>query len=268
QGLAVRILQNIETFGESLHQPIFDAVVNHFDEMSGAIGTGMDVAQFSAWIAAVPSGRARRITEPGSKRLEQWIKARDDFLGAANHHAIAALESPDAAAGPDIDIVYGALLQFFGAPNIVFPESVAAIDNNVTRCKQFGQLGDRIFGNLAGRQHDPNRARCLQLLDKLVDARGANRAVLAQGRNRIGVMVIDDGLMAILNQPACDIAAHASETDHADLHVKSPITLVVRFQHLHPIASSTFANVGIKGPLANDTFLVEFGFGIRFADSR
>jgi hypothetical protein len=27
------------------------------------------------------------------------------------------------------------------------------------------------------------------------------------------------------------------------------ILLVVRFQHSHPIAASTFANVGIKGPL-------------------
>jgi hypothetical protein len=27
--------------------------------------------------------------------------------------------------------------------------------------------------------------------------------------------------------------------------------LVVRFQHSHPIAASTFANVGIKGPLEN-----------------
>src|ERR1700731_5275715 len=26
--------------------------------------------------------------------------------------------------------------------------------------------------------------------------------------------------------------------------------LVVRFQHSHPVAASTFANVGIKGPLA------------------
>src|SRR5579872_893373 len=44
--------------------------------------------------------------------------------------------------------------------------------------------------------------------------------------------------------------------------------LVVRSQHSHPIASSTFANVGIKGPPANNTFLVEFGFDIRFGDSR
>src|SRR5205807_8436229 len=129
----------------------FDAIVDHFDEMSGAIATGVDVAQFSTWIAAIPPERARRIAAPGRERLEQWIEARDDFLGAANHHAIAALESPDTAAGPDIDIMYGAFLKLFGAPNIVFPESIAAIDNNVAGCKQLGELGDRIFGNLAGR---------------------------------------------------------------------------------------------------------------------
>jgi hypothetical protein len=33
--------------------------------------------------------------------------------------------------------------------------------------------------------------------------------------------------------------------------------LVVRFQHSHPIAASTFANVGIKGPLEKILILVE-----------
>jgi hypothetical protein len=32
---------------------------------------------------------------------------------------------------------------------------------------------------------------------------------------------------------------------------------VVRFQHSHPIAAGTFANVGIKGPLAKMLILVE-----------
>ena len=70
--------------------------------------------------------------------------------------------------------MYGALLQLFAAPNIVFPENIAAIDNNVTRCKQLSELADGIFGNLTGREHEPNRARRLQLFDKFVEARGAN----------------------------------------------------------------------------------------------
>ena len=44
--------------------------------------------------------------------------------------------------------------------------------------------------------------------------------------------------------------------------------LVVRFQHSHPAASSTFAKVGIKTTTGKYTFLVEFGFDLRFADTR
>src|SRR5262249_32896815 len=44
--------------------------------------------------------------------------------------------------------------------------------------------------------------------------------------------------------------------------------LVVRFQHSHPTAATAFANVGIKGPLANIGFQWSFGFDIRFARLR
>ena len=38
----------------------------------------------------------------------------------------------------------------------------------------------------------------------------------------IRVMIVDDHLMAVFHQAACNVAAHASETDHADLHVTAP----------------------------------------------
>ena len=44
--------------------------------------------------------------------------------------------------------------------------------------------------------------------------------------------IIDDGLMAIFHQAARDVATHASETDHADLHVTAPIRRArVRMPH-------------------------------------
>jgi hypothetical protein len=30
--------------------------------------------------------------------------------------------------------------------------------------------------------------------------------------------------MPVLQQAACDVAAHASETDHTDLHLMTPVT--------------------------------------------
>lgn len=46
------------------------------------------------------------------------------------------------------------------------------------------------------------------------------------------------------------------------------IELVVRFSHSHPASADIFANVRIKGPLANISFQWSFGFDIRVADSR
>src|SRR5262249_24615647 len=56
QGFAVCVLQNIEAFGKGLHQAIFDSVVDHLDEMSGAVRAAMEVAVFGSRIAAVPPG--------------------------------------------------------------------------------------------------------------------------------------------------------------------------------------------------------------------
>src|SRR3954464_12830659 len=46
------------------------------------------------------------------------------------------------------------------------------------------------------------------------------------------------------------------------------VFLAVRYQHSHSCAARHFANVGIKGRLANMTFQWRFGFDIRFASPR
>src|SRR5262249_16513104 len=115
-----------------------------------------------------------------------------------------------------------ASLQRFGAPDVVFPKRIAAVDNNVVGREQPGELDNRVFGDLAGGQHQPDRARGTQLVDESVQTLGADRAVTTQGGNSIGVMIVDHRLMAVLHKAACDVAAHASETNHADLHVTNP----------------------------------------------
>ena len=55
----------------------------------------------------------------------------DRCLFAADHHAIAALEAPDAARGADIDIVHAFLAQGLGTADVVLVEAVAAVDDDV-----------------------------------------------------------------------------------------------------------------------------------------
>ena len=47
---------------------------------------------------------------PGARVLKIGSSLLHDFLGAANHHAVAALQAPDAAAGADVDVVNAFLL--------------------------------------------------------------------------------------------------------------------------------------------------------------
>src|SRR5687767_1325003 len=51
------LVQNVETFRISLHQPIFDAIVNHLDEMTGAGRSAIDIALLGSRILRGPARR-------------------------------------------------------------------------------------------------------------------------------------------------------------------------------------------------------------------
>ena len=61
QGVDIGVLQDVETLGIGLHQAVFDAVVNHLDEMPGADGTGVNVALLDPGIAPFAPVGARDI---------------------------------------------------------------------------------------------------------------------------------------------------------------------------------------------------------------
>ena len=110
QCVDIGVLQDVETFGIGLHQAIFDAVVDHLDEMPGADRAGVEIALLDAGVASLPPLGARNVAEAGRKRGEDRVEAFDHLLVAADHHAVAALDAPDAAGGADVDVMDAALL--------------------------------------------------------------------------------------------------------------------------------------------------------------
>ena len=48
QRVDIGVLEDVEAFGIGLHQAVFDAVVDHLDEMPGADRAGMDIALLDA----------------------------------------------------------------------------------------------------------------------------------------------------------------------------------------------------------------------------
>src|SRR5437899_9559901 len=82
------VLQNGKAFGVSLHQSVFDAVVNHFGEVAGAHRPN----------PAPTSIRRRR------ERLEDRLESLDHDFIATDHHAVALGQPPYAAAGAAVDV--------------------------------------------------------------------------------------------------------------------------------------------------------------------
>ena len=71
------------------------------------------------------------IAATGRERRQDRIDARYGARVAADHHAIAALQAPDAAARADVEIMDAALFQRLAAAHVILPERIAAIDDDV-----------------------------------------------------------------------------------------------------------------------------------------
>src|ERR1700716_4713448 len=85
-GLArVGMLENVQALSISRHQTVFDAVVDHLDEVACARGAAVKIAFFSRAGHLVASGRSIDVAASGRERFENRIKALRDFYFAADH---------------------------------------------------------------------------------------------------------------------------------------------------------------------------------------
>jgi len=67
----------------------------------------------------VTAGRAVHVAAAGGQRFEDGVEVLHDVVFAADHLAVAAFESPDAAAGANVDVVNALAAQFLGAADVV-----------------------------------------------------------------------------------------------------------------------------------------------------
>src|SRR5271165_2071996 len=126
--------QNADALGIGSHQPVFDAVVHHFDEVAGAVRPAMQVALLGgAGPQFLTSRTGRDVAPAGGQCRKDWIETAYHGLFAADHHAVAALQPPYPAARPDIDIVNPPRHQLLSAPNVVDVVRIPAVDEDVVR---------------------------------------------------------------------------------------------------------------------------------------
>ena len=177
QGVGALALHQFEALGISLHQAVLDAVVDHLHVVTGADRAGVDVAALGALIRGVAALGALEIAIARGEGIEQRLEMLEHGLLGADHHAVAALQAPHAAGSTHIDVVQALQLEGRGTADVVLVEGVAAIDDGVAGFHQLGKRGDGLLGDLASRQHDPDGARRLELLNQFHEAIDVRRTV-------------------------------------------------------------------------------------------
>lgn len=103
----------------------------------------------------------------------------DNRLLPPDHMAKAALNAPDTAAGPYINIGKTAPPDIRRALEIVPVIRVAAIDNSVSGLHKFRKLLDRLTHQDCG-HHDPYRSRLVERRDEVLKRSGPHDAFLHQ----------------------------------------------------------------------------------------
>ena len=81
------------------------------------------------------------------------------------------------------------------------------------------ELGDGLVDDRGG-NHEPDCARLLELLDQVGKRGGAGRLFVDQLLDGLGRHVEDHAFVAVGEEPADHVGAHAAESDHSKLHVR------------------------------------------------
>src|SRR5580704_1610707 len=85
--------------------------MDHFDKMTAAIRTAMQIATFGLFRFACCTWGAGRGGDSRGQSTKDRIEMLDDFWLAADHLAVATLQPPYSSTYPDIDIFYSELIQ-------------------------------------------------------------------------------------------------------------------------------------------------------------
>src|SRR5271154_943975 len=149
-------LQHSKSLGIGGHHPVLDPVVHHFHEVAAAAFSAMQITLFGgAVLDLFASWRAWNVPNPRRDRFEDRIEVLDGGIRPANHHAIAALQSPHTPGCPNVNVFDSFGSKLFGAADIVNVVGVASIDEDVAGFQMRYDLGNRLVHN-GRRNHKPD----------------------------------------------------------------------------------------------------------------
>ena len=182
----------------------------------------MDVAIFCSRSGSashfLASRSTRDVAASWRQRLEDRIEALDGFFRTTDHHAISALQSPDAAARAHVHVVHALGGANSGAANVIFEIRIAAVDDSVARLHASDESLHRLFRGIACWDHDPDRARSGQLANQVVKRRRGPRPFAGDTLYGIGAQIGHHHRVTAAHQAPRHVGAHAPQTYHSQLH--------------------------------------------------
>src|SRR6516165_4176387 len=140
----IRMAQDVHPFRVGRHDPVLYSVMDHLDEVPSSVRAAVQVAELGGAADFLSSRGARDISRTGRQRLEDRIEVPNSRYRSADHHAITALQPPDAATCSDIYVMDSLRGELLGAMNIVDIIRITAIDQDVAALEVRGEIGDRL----------------------------------------------------------------------------------------------------------------------------
>jgi hypothetical protein len=135
--------------------------------MAGTVWTAAQITLFGGAVKLLPSWSTQDVAHAGRQCREDRIEGLDDFLFAANHHAVTSFQSPHTTARAHIHIVDPLRRKFLCTADIIYVVGITTINHDVSRLEVRQEVGDG-FVHHRGRNHQPYRPRLLELLHKIL----------------------------------------------------------------------------------------------------
>jgi len=212
---------------DELHVAVFDAVVDHLDEVSGAVGSDVGRAGNAALDGSAGPGALEGLARVGIDLRRDGSPDRGEFLprrlGAAWHERRAETRPFLAAGHARADEAQSSCRELSLAADRVGPQGVAAIDDDVVLVQQRDEAVDHGVGGPAGLHEDDELARAFDRSNEVLEAQ---RGV--QSARRGGVLldellglrrraVVDRDAEAVIGDVEREVLTHHREADETDV---------------------------------------------------
>src|SRR5580700_7216715 len=136
--------------------------MHHLYKVASTIRSTVQIALLSGAANLLTSWCACYVTHSGRQGRENRVEMLDDICFSANHHAVAAIQSPDTAAGTHVHVVDLLCREFPRTTDVVNVVRIATVNKDVSRFKVRQKISNGLIYHCGG-DHQPYRPRFLQL---------------------------------------------------------------------------------------------------------